>query len=244
MQRGTGGHRHAVAVAYLALVVALSGSAYAAATVSSRDVVNESLKSADLKDEAAVKSSDVRDDDKAGGGLRGNDIIEGTLGTVPEADHAASADYATNASFASSADSAGSLGGGAFRFEGRIDTQISTGTQADQGWTFGNLSLTARCIRQDFEDPEFQLRASSQGSNATFDVAYVRNGGDTSNSSGANLSTTESTVFTESALDVRGVGTAIYRDGGQVTVIQFRIYVTGYFNAQCHFAAIPTSAYT
>ncbi|MGI9020503.1 MAG: hypothetical protein ACR2G3_07330 [Solirubrobacterales bacterium] len=56
--------------------------AYAAATVNSGDVVNNSLKSGDLKDTAAVKSADVRDDGLPGGGLTGADIDESTLQSV------------------------------------------------------------------------------------------------------------------------------------------------------------------
>ena len=81
-------------VAYLALFVALGGTgAYAANTIRSADVVDNSLKSIDLKDDVAVRSSDVRDDSEAGGGLRGadiapntltgRDIAEPTLGRVP-----------------------------------------------------------------------------------------------------------------------------------------------------------------
>ena len=66
-------------VGCLALVVALTGTAYAAATVGSRQVVNNSLRSIDLRDNAAVRSVDVQDDGRPGGGLRGSDIREGTL---------------------------------------------------------------------------------------------------------------------------------------------------------------------
>jgi hypothetical protein len=70
--------RHATVVAYLALLVALSGSAYAVATVDSKDVVDGSLKSVDLEDNKGVTSADVRNDN-SGGGLIGADIKEKTL---------------------------------------------------------------------------------------------------------------------------------------------------------------------
>lgn len=73
-------------VGYISLFVALAGTSYAAATITGRDVVNESLKSKDLKDNAAVKSGDVRDDVLPGGGLKGRDIIESDLGKIPNAD--------------------------------------------------------------------------------------------------------------------------------------------------------------
>jgi hypothetical protein len=67
-------------VAYIALFVALSGSAYAAATIDSGDVVNNSLKSADLKNGVAVKGVDVRDDK-----LTGLDVDESTIEAVDAA---------------------------------------------------------------------------------------------------------------------------------------------------------------
>ena len=62
-------HKHATVVAYVALVVALSGSAYAVGTVTSADIVNDTIRSADLKNGAAVKSVDVKD------ALSGSDAI-------------------------------------------------------------------------------------------------------------------------------------------------------------------------
>ncbi len=83
-------------IAYLALFLSMGGTAYAAATVGSDDVINNSLKSVDLKDNVAVKSADVRDDTLVGGGLQspdiapdaltGADVDESTLGKVPNAD--------------------------------------------------------------------------------------------------------------------------------------------------------------
>jgi hypothetical protein len=67
-------HLRSNVVGYLALFVALSGTAYAAATVGSGDVINDSLKSADLKNGKAVKAADVKDD-----ALGGADIDEASL---------------------------------------------------------------------------------------------------------------------------------------------------------------------
>lgn len=76
----------------LAVFGVLGGGAYAAATINSGDVVNNSLKSADLKDGDGVRSADVRDDSLAGGGLTGADIDESLLGQVPQAAQAGNAD--------------------------------------------------------------------------------------------------------------------------------------------------------
>lgn len=77
---------HATVVAYIALSFAMSGTAYAAATIGSADVIDESLKSVDLKNGEAVRSEDVVNDTVLGGGLAGRDIKESTLAKVPDAD--------------------------------------------------------------------------------------------------------------------------------------------------------------
>lgn len=75
---------HTTVVAYLALFVAIGGTAAALPgknTVNSGDVVNETLKTADLKDGAAVQGSDVIDgsvanDDLADDSVRRDQIQE------------------------------------------------------------------------------------------------------------------------------------------------------------------------
>lgn len=62
------GHLRGNIVAYVALFVALGGTAFAATKIRSGDVVNNSL-----------KSVDVRNDSSRGGGLKGADIRERTL---------------------------------------------------------------------------------------------------------------------------------------------------------------------
>jgi hypothetical protein len=65
--------------------VLAGGTAYAANTIGSSDIINGQVKSADIGNNQ-VRSADVRDDTIANGGLTGKDIIEGSLGTVPAAD--------------------------------------------------------------------------------------------------------------------------------------------------------------
>lgn len=69
-------------VGYVALLMSMGGTAYAAATIGSGDVIDESLKSQDLKNGAAVKSADVRNDT-----LTNDDVNESTLSKVPNADN-------------------------------------------------------------------------------------------------------------------------------------------------------------
>jgi hypothetical protein len=69
--------RPATLIAYLALTVAMSGAAYAAGTIGSADIIDNSIRSVDLKDGAAVSGVDVVDDS-----LTGADVNERTLSGV------------------------------------------------------------------------------------------------------------------------------------------------------------------
>ena len=80
-----GRHLTGNAVGYLALVIATSGTAYAAATIGSAEVVDGSLRSIDISDETALNGGlsgiDIRTNT-----LTGADIQEATLAKVPNAD--------------------------------------------------------------------------------------------------------------------------------------------------------------
>jgi hypothetical protein len=152
---------HAAVVAYLALFVALGGTgAYAANTIGSADVIDESLLSQDIKN-AEVKTSDLANAavtrDKLGAGsvingklgasavtgskvldnsLGGADILESSLSQVPSA---------TNASNASNADTLGGQGPGAFLGANakavdsdRLDGKDSSGFMQGNGRVFSN----------------------------------------------------------------------------------------------------------
>jgi hypothetical protein len=79
----------------VALFVALGGVAWAAATINSKDVVNNSLKSVDLKEDKGVKGVDVVPES-----LEGDDIEEGSLSQVPSAVDAEFLDGSTASDFA------------------------------------------------------------------------------------------------------------------------------------------------
>lgn len=75
---------HQTVVAYLALFLVLAtGTAYAAATIGSNDVVNGSLKSIDLKNNAGAKGADVAAGSLSGadfrGSLDGSDVAANSL---------------------------------------------------------------------------------------------------------------------------------------------------------------------
>ena len=65
----------------LALFLVLAGgTAYATGTIGSADVIDNSLQSIDLKNNAAVKSADVRNDTSSAGGLAQEDLADGSVG--------------------------------------------------------------------------------------------------------------------------------------------------------------------
>jgi hypothetical protein len=80
-------HLRAQWAGFLALFLVIAGgTAYAANTIGSSDVVNNSLLSEDLKNNAAVKSVDVVDDTLSGGGLAASDLRAGSVGSSEVAD--------------------------------------------------------------------------------------------------------------------------------------------------------------
>ena len=77
-------HLRSNVVAYMALFIALSGTAVALPatnTVFSDDIVDGEVKSRDISDSNGVRSADVRDDDKSGGGLAAIDLARGSVGS-------------------------------------------------------------------------------------------------------------------------------------------------------------------
>ena len=90
MARGITSHIRGNVVAYLALVVALSGTAYAAGKINGKQIKPNS-----------IPGNRIRN-----GSLTGQQVNSSALGVVPAATHAASADSATNAGHSTSADHA------------------------------------------------------------------------------------------------------------------------------------------
>ena len=122
-------------VGYIALFVALGGVAYAGATIGSPDVIDNSLQSVDLRNNKAVKSTDVVDDTVTGGGLAGQDIAANALG-------GSDIDEGTLENV-----DAGTVGGLQIR---KINFQVSTGTGPTTVLDLGGLQITAEC--QNFGD--------------------------------------------------------------------------------------------
>jgi hypothetical protein len=108
----------AMAVAFVALLAALSGTAVALPgtnSVDSGDIKNRQVKGKDLANNAVtgakVKNSAIRSADVGNDSLTGTDVNESTLGKVPSAANADNATNATNATNASNATNANTVGG-------------------------------------------------------------------------------------------------------------------------------------
>jgi hypothetical protein len=142
-------------VGYLALFVALGGSAYAAATIGPSNIQNDAVRSRHIKN-GQVKNPDLAANSVGSGkvidnSLTGADIKESTLGTVPNATHADSATNATNAGHASSADSATNAAdatnaanaGDANALGGFVPAAFSRSYSVENGESHGNGGYSA-----------------------------------------------------------------------------------------------------
>jgi hypothetical protein len=95
----------ALVVATVALFVALGGVGYAAATIGSAAIVDNSIKSKD------VRNGGLRGKDVGADTLKGADVDESSLGQVPSAANADNAANAANAQSAVNAGNADTVGG-------------------------------------------------------------------------------------------------------------------------------------
>ena len=153
----------AMAVAFVALLAALSGTAIALPgtnSVDSGDVKNNSITSKDIKNNN-VRSKDVRNGSLTGGDVKNNsltglDINEGSLGTVPNANHANSADSAT------SAGTAGSVAGLQIKRPLRVSATDGANEAAARAaapkiplFSAGPLSVYGKCFHDTATDTAF-----------------------------------------------------------------------------------------
>jgi hypothetical protein len=142
----------AMAVAFIALLAALSGTAIALPgrnTVDSGDIKKGAVKRSEIGRNAVtgakIRNGTVSGADARNGSFTGSDIDESTLGQVPSAntaDSANTANSANTAANATSADTAGSVGGLTFRSFKFAPTAPAPATEV---FNFGGLVLTATC---------------------------------------------------------------------------------------------------
>jgi 2',3'-cyclic-nucleotide 2'-phosphodiesterase (5'-nucleotidase family) len=108
LRRRLAGLSYANVMSTIAVVLAIgTGSAFAAATIGSPEVIDESLTGTDVKN-GSLTASDLAKNSIPGANItddtvRGSDVKEETLGNVPSASYAASA---TSAAHATTADDA------------------------------------------------------------------------------------------------------------------------------------------
>ena len=145
----------AMAVAFVALLAALSGTAVALPgknTVDSGDIKNGAVGTKDIKNDAVatkdIKNNNVRSGDVRNDTLTGADINESTLGQVPSAGSANSANLANNANTASNANTANNANraNSAGAVDGRIPfvVRLSAGESQTIAQN-GAISLVAEC---------------------------------------------------------------------------------------------------
>ena len=73
-------HLRSHAIGYVAIFIALTGTAVAANTVRSEDIVNGQVKTEDISNANGVRSADVRDDTSIDGGLEAVDLSADSVG--------------------------------------------------------------------------------------------------------------------------------------------------------------------
>ena len=115
--------RLAAATSVLALAVAMGGTGYAAGKIGGNQIKNN-----------AITSKKVKDDS-----LKGSDIKESTLGTVPGATNASNATNATNAAHAANADAVGGI-----RIS-KVNYRVNAVQPASVVFSGGGLTVTAAC---------------------------------------------------------------------------------------------------
>jgi hypothetical protein len=140
----------AAALAFIALLAALSGSAIALPgknTVDSADIKNGQVKGKDVGRNAVtgpkIKNGSASGADVRNNSLKGADIDESSLGQVPSANTAGSAGSATTANTANSATTAESVGGVSLR---SFNYSVDNDGPATEILSFGGLTLTASCV--------------------------------------------------------------------------------------------------
>jgi len=161
IRRPSGG----MAVAFVALLAALSGTAVALPgknTVNSGDIKNGQVKSADIKNNSVVgkdiKNNSVRGKDIRSNTVRGSDISESSLGTVPTANTASNAQ---------------SLGGtSADAIKGAISKTLPFSFRLGDGASktivsYAGLVLNANCQIDDGANDDATLSVTTTANNAS-----------------------------------------------------------------------------
>jgi hypothetical protein len=122
-------------ISVLALFVALGGSAYAATKIGTKNIKNNAITTAKIK-KNAVTTAKIKN-----GAVTGAKINAATLGTVPNATHAATADSASQATNATNATNAANFS----RFKTSGLVKAGLGQTVDLGGT-APFALQGHCV--------------------------------------------------------------------------------------------------
>jgi len=193
---------YADVMATLAFFVAVGGVGWAAATIDSGDVVNDSLKSVDLRDDKGVKSPDVTDES-----LTGADILDQSL---------------TGGEIAGSVPAADAVGG--YSVKKVVETRQTGFNQnfldPSEG---GGLTLQFACG----EGPDATIIAFTDESNAVIQEGTVTGDNTTVTNSNANFGPGGSDLFTFEADDQDLVGFTYADSNGDPTGLAGNTVVNG-----------------
>ncbi len=164
-------------ISMVALFVALGGVSYAAATIGSAQIVNNSVQSKDVKN-GNLRGKDLRKDT-----IGGTRVLESSLGQVPSAANAdnatkaQSADTATSATNAANADTLDGVDGSQYlRVKTRVRTASDFGEDANYGNNANLLQLSNLAPGQYVINAKMQVDNDS-GVAETIECGLIRNNG-------------------------------------------------------------------
>jgi hypothetical protein len=231
MGRRTSTASPSIVVAGLALVAALAGTALAGeATTSAKPVTKKQVQ----------KIATKQINELAPGLSVAN---ANTANSATNAQNAVDAQNALNAQNAADSAALGGTAAGNFAVPIIADWNTGGGAQVDEAFgTFGNLILTGRCIDQG-ANPRMEIQVQKTGAGSgEAQIAYTQTGGDASDSTSQNVSSSQLTLFVENEDGAEGAGVLIYNDSVQVTVVPYRLFteVSG-GDAFCEFAGQATT---
>ena len=224
----------AMAVAFIALLAALSGTAVALPgtnSVDSGDIKNGQVKGKDLANNAVtgkkVKNRSLTGADVRDNSLTGADVNEGTLGQVPSAASAGAANTANSANTANTAttaNTANTVGGFSVR---KIDYRSAASATVTTILDLEGLTMTVSCAAGSIDNFDVTGPVGSNismwgydGDDTVNDVDDAAR--DIENFSGGTLDNVEDVLGDASANSV-GVQFTYHRDNGDVVTGQFNM---------------------
>jgi hypothetical protein len=242
---------HATVVAYLALFVALGGSAFAVSSLPSKSVGTKQLKSGAVTS-PKIKNGAVRAAKLANGAVTaakvkndsqtGAQIDESTLGTVPDAIHSTNADRATSASHSASADQATSATHSTNADQATNATHSANADQATNADSLGGSSastyvqgadaITGGDLTNTYASPLIAPDAVT-GAKVANDSLTGHDIGLVTSSAAVSFGTINANSCVDAAVPVNGahLGNLVALGGGSIVVLPANISLTAFVSA-------------